>query len=171
MHWVDREQEPNSLAKIRNKYTKKWVEYYSNDKGKKPTDSYWTDYIDRFRQAFSDNCGYCETLCKGEIDHFRPKSKFPKLVYEWVNWVFSCHDCNQSKLNKWLSFSYVDPCTHLPKERPENFFDFDLDTGEILPKKNLSKVKKNQIWRMIVDLKLNALHHLKGRRFCLDLVP
>jgi len=170
MHWVDRGPEPKSLAKFRNKYTPKWVEHYSNKNGKKPTDSYWRDYIDRFSQAFSDNCGYCETLCKGEIDHFCPTSKFPNLVYEWTNWIFSCHDCNNSKLHKWPSFGYLDPCTNLPKERPENFFDFDLDTGEILPKKKLNKVKNNQIWQMINDLKLNAFHHLKGRRNFLYLV-
>ena len=29
-------------------------------------------------------CGYCEEETAGEIDHFRPVSKCPSLVYEWI---------------------------------------------------------------------------------------
>lgn len=170
MHWVDRGSEPNGLANIRTKYTPKWVRYYPGKMGKKPSDSRWRGFIDELGQPFSYYCGYCETSCRGEVDHFRPSSKFPKLVYEWVNWIFSCHDCNHSKLHKWPLCGFIDPCTTVPEERPENFFYFDLETGEILPKNKLKKEDWEKALLMVNDLKLNEYHHLRGRITFLKLV-
>jgi uncharacterized protein (TIGR02646 family) len=101
--------------------------------------------------------------CKGEVDHFRPKSRFPKRVYEWSNWVFACHDCNLSKLEKWPAGGYVDPCSIWSGRRAEDFFEFDVKTGEILAKRGLPTARRRKAMRMIEDLKLNAFHQLKRR--------
>lgn len=97
------------------------------------------------------------------MDHFRPKSRFPQYVYEWSNWVFSCRDCNNSKGEKWPEGGYIDPCARNPTSWPERFFDFDLKTGEIIPKAGLCRRRWEKAITMINDLALNAFHHLRKR--------
>lgn len=44
-------------------------------------------------------CYYCdqyiESSAYGDVDHYRPKSKYWWLAYTWENLVFSCQLCNQ----------------------------------------------------------------------------
>ncbi len=48
-------------------------------------------------------CAFCE--CKPteggniEVEHFKPKSIYPELSFEWLNFLPSCNKCNNSKLN------------------------------------------------------------------------
>ena len=170
MHWVNRGPEPTGLAVIRTRYTPRWVAYYPGRGGVKPNDSRWRDFLGDLCRVFSGLCAYCEELDKGEIDHFRPKSQFPQLVYQWSNWVFACHNCNQSKQEKWPPIGYVDPCSNSIQERPENFFRFDTETGEILPMLKMSPDLRDKAQKTIDDLSLNASHHLRERLEWLVLV-
>lgn len=170
MHYVDRGSEPNGVKKYRDLCTPRWIDYYEQGIGSKPTDSHWNKFHNNLREAFLGLCGYCECDCKGEVDHFRPKSQFPQRVYDWSNWVFSCHDCNNSKREKWPNGGYVDPCTKVLSSRPEEFFDFDLKTGEITPRTSLTPTRWAKASKMIDDLKLNAFHHLRRRLTWISLV-
>ncbi len=163
MHWVDRGTEPPALKKVRRKHTSRWVKHYRHGQGTKPSDDHWRDFHEDLRKAFSDLCAYCEETCKGEVDHFHPKSKFPEDVYRWSNWLFACHDCNHAKSDEWPSGGYVDPCAKTRLARPEEFFDFDWKTGEIVPKPRLSRARHKKAVTTIRDLKLNAYHKLKDR--------
>ena len=163
MHWVGRGREPTGLAAVRARYTPGWVNYYILDVGTRPTDSRWTDFKSDLERVFFGLCAYCESVCRGEVDHFQPKSIFPRLVYDWANWLMACHDCNHAKRDKWPAAGYVNPCATSIFERPENFFDFDTMTGEIVPKGGLSSRNRRAAQTMIDDLKLNEHHHLKNR--------
>ena len=167
MHWVDRGPEPTGLAAVSTRYTPRWVAYYQGRSGK-PSDSLWLNFLGDLCGSFSGLCAYCEERDKGEVDHFRPKSRFPERVYQWSNWIFACHNCNQSKRDKWPPGGYVDPCSK--RERPESFFRFDTTTGEILPKPELSPDLRDKAQKTIDDLSLNGSHHLKGRLRWLYLV-
>lgn len=50
-------------------------------------------------------CMYCEAYIRstsfGDIEHIKPKSKFPELEFEWNNLGFCCQRCNNNKLNKY----------------------------------------------------------------------
>lgn len=170
MHWVDRGQEPERLAEIRARYTPGWIRFYRSEAGSKPSDSRWREFSDDLANAFHGLCAYCEERCRGEVDHFRPKSRDPELAYAWSNWLFACHDCNHAKLDKWPSLGYVDPCARTRGARPERFFSFDLLTGEILPKEGLSPSRRRKAQDTIDDLRLNERHHLKNRREWLHLI-
>jgi len=170
MHYVDRGPEPKVLKKYRDEYTRRWVEYYEQGIGSKPTDSHWSKFNNKLGKVFSFICGYCETDCKGEVDHFRPKSRFPRKVYDWSNWIFSCHDCNNIKGEKWPNGGYIDPCIRTQSSQPEQFFEFDLKTGEIKPKVGLTGRRWQKAITMIDDLKLNAFHHLRRRLTWISLV-
>jgi len=173
MHWVERGPEPEGLKEIRGIYTQRWIDYYRHGKGKKPNDSRWSDFHDNLCRVFWGICAYCERRNKGEVEHFRPKSKFPELVYEWSNWLFACHDCNQAKGAKWPEEGYVDPCADSKSERPENYFTFNITEkpiGTMLPRKELSERQGQKAERMIHDLDLNARRHLRARRDLIELI-
>lgn len=60
---------------------------------------------DKLNEFYLGKCAYCETDCKAEVEHYRPKKKITGepvhpgyywLCYEWSNLVPSCHDCNTS---------------------------------------------------------------------------
>ena len=157
MRWIKRGSEPKKLKEVRKKYTGRWVTYYKDKrrKGKKPSDSRWREFEKPLGTVFRGMCGYCEEICKVQVDHFRPKVKFPVLVYEWTNWIYSCNSCNGMKWNKWPSFGYVNPCADEEKDRPEEYFYFDVITGEILPRNNLIPERRSRAQTMIDDLGLN----------------
>jgi uncharacterized protein (TIGR02646 family) len=163
MHWVDRGPEPQRLRMIRNRYTPRWIGFYRNNSNPKPSDSAWRGFHKELGAAFYGICGYCEEVCRGEVDHFKPKSKFPESVYQWSNWIFACHDCNRCKAEKWASVGYVNPCAPGKRYAPETYFDFDLITGEIIPILGLGSRQRRKALRMISDLGLNNYHHLKRR--------
>lgn len=170
MHYVDRGPKPKGLEQYHRNNTPRWVKYYKQGSGKKPTDSHWRKFRGILKESFSGLCGYCETRCTGEVDHFQPKSEFPEKVYEWSNWIFSCHDCNNSKSDKWPDEGYVDPCARIPSSRPENYFEFDFKNGDILPKTSLSSTDTAKAWKTILDLGLNEYPRSKNRREWIDLV-
>ena len=47
---------------------------------------------------FHGKCAYCESkitvVTYGSIEHFRPKSIYPELTFEWNNLLLSCDICN-----------------------------------------------------------------------------
>ena len=60
------------------------------------------------RADFSSQCAYClmsEPFAGGEenfeLDHFRPKKRFPDLWNDFYNLYYSCHPCNFTKLDHW----------------------------------------------------------------------
>jgi hypothetical protein len=76
------------------------------------------------REDFVRQCAYCllpEILASGqenfELDHFRPKSRFPYLLDDFYNIYYACHPCNHTKRDGWPSpeleaqgISLVDLC-------------------------------------------------------------
>jgi uncharacterized protein (TIGR02646 family) len=163
MHAVDRGREPPKLKAVRNKYTPRWVRYYRDGEGNKPSDDHWRKFQPDLSRVFSAICGYCEQSCKGQVDHFRPKSRYPQSVYRWSNWILACPTCNQNKGEGWPSGGYVDPCAKTRSAQPEAYFAFDTMTGEIVPKPGLSPTRHRKASQVIDDLQLNAYYHLKRR--------
>ena len=60
-------------------------------------------------------CAYCETPINAErsaaVEHFKPKSLFPTLVYDHGNYFLGCGGCNGSKADRWPAggLEYVRP--------------------------------------------------------------
>lgn len=108
------------------------------------------------------------------VDHFRPRSRFPELVYAWSNWIFSCRRCNQEKGNKWSEEGFVDPCADEIRERPENNFDYDLLTGDLIPRAGIPDNARRRAWDTIDDLGLNKfdvkIHRMEAVQFFLNRV-
>ena len=175
MHWVDRGPAPTGLDHVQNAFTPRWVAHYRDRVGNRPSDEHWRDFIDDLRSRFLGICGYCEEASGGGVDHFRPKSKFPELVYAWSNWVFACNSCNNAKNDSWPTGGYVDPCACSTQERPERFFDFNLRTGMIVPKSGLTQEERRKASQTIRGLGLNNPGYIQNRlgqiEFVRELLP
>ena len=173
MQWVDRGPAPAGVSHYVSTYTHLWVRYFQQGVGGPPNQhNYWTVFAADLRRRFHEKCGYCEQRFEaaGElqptVDHFRPRSRFPHLVYEWDNWVSSCQRCNFTKADQWPDTGYVDPCAADLLERPEEQFDYVPLTGEIVPKAGLTDSARRKAESTIDDIGLNETR-LRESRFTL----
>lgn len=167
MRWVDRGPKPEAVADYARRFTPGWVEYFQNRVGGRPDDSGWREFRSTLGRQSNNICWYCEQRCAAAadaggraatVDHFRPISKFPRLAYAWSNWVFSCYRCNsENKQDSWPETGYVDPCAAAVAERPEQYFDYDADTGAIIPRNDISDLARRKARHTIDDLGLNKL--------------
>jgi uncharacterized protein (TIGR02646 family) len=69
---------------------------------KKLTSFYRNDAVrDGLIKSSEGKCAFCECIpSEGgniEIEHFKPKSEYPELTFEWDNFLPSCRKCNGSK--------------------------------------------------------------------------
>lgn len=71
-----------------------------SDKSPKWKTSYWKAGKPRLKKDTSGKCAYCESptdiVAHGDVEHFRPKSRYWWLVYCFDNHLFSCQICNQT---------------------------------------------------------------------------
>ena len=85
----------------------------------------WSDDV-RVKDALETlshcKCAYCESAINARrsehVEHFKPKSLFPSLAYDWNNYFLACDGCNGTKLDKWpKQGEYVRPDEGQPEER------------------------------------------------------
>ena len=162
MHWVDRGPEPVGLEPVRSQYTPRWVVYYRNGVGQRPSDSHWRDFHQDLMEVFAGICAYCEEADKGEIDHFRPKRAF---LNSPTNGQIGCLLATIAIWQRVISGpgGYVNPCARSIPARPENFFDFDTVDCTSFPA-GLSRARHEKAVRTMQGLQLNAPHHYNGGR-------
>ena len=172
MHSVQRSPEPAFLADIRAAHCR-WEDV---NKGR---------IRDALVEDFGEVCAYCEQRCDPisangvrnaeTVDHFRPRSKFPDRWLDWHNLIYACYRCNQNKENSWPGYDgeitnkilaarhtrytpqseYVDPNATAGHRPTHEFFDFDVDTGEIAPASELDDLEWSTARRTILDIDLN----------------
>ncbi len=111
------------------------------------------DVKTELKKIFHDKCCYCETShIEGEIDHFRPQSKFPSLINNWYNLQLCCTPCNRHKSDKFDEL-LVNPTV----EFPEDMLTFDNE-GKIFPKNGNERMEYT-----IKTCKLNSNELNKAR--------
>ena len=167
MRWIERGPEPGRVEVYAREYTQGWVSYFQDGVEPRPTDSSWREFRQDLGERSSGMCWYCERRCDpaaevgdraATLDHFRPRSRFPHLTYQWSNWVFSCHRCNVGhKDDRWPENGYVDPAAGDERDRPERYFDYDLRTHDVIPRDGLVEDERRRVWDTIDDLGLNRL--------------
>ena len=108
-------------------------------------------------EASYGKCMYCESKVEaidyGDVEHIKPKNKFPDLEHQWSNLGFSCRKCNRTKWNKFdPEAPYVNPYEEDPKE-------FLIPFGEAL-----SAIKGNIRGRVTIEeIELNRDDLLEKR--------
>jgi uncharacterized protein (TIGR02646 family) len=128
--------------------SKRWHDELISKKASKQKANWsWHKKYDLLTNALlgcnNDHCAYCDCHPlkddKGfEIDHFKPKTKFPLESFFYYNLFPSCRECNKKNNN-------FDDLMLKPDEENykfEDYFRYDSFTGEIIP--NESKPIENQ---------------------------
>lgn len=81
------------------------------------------------------HCSFCdgfpiEPVSANSIEHFKPKSQFPRLAYTWKNLFYCCSKCQESKLES-FDRKLVKP--DVSDYSFDYYFQYDTKTGEIIP--------------------------------------
>ena len=136
-------------------------------------------------EDFNGICGYCEQSCveptraerdnEESVDHFRPRRQFPSEWLGWLNLIYSCRRCNQSKGSKWPTIGdydnqrlgsisryqqvseYVCPNRSDTQPHCETMFVYVLQSGEIAPAEDLQDTGWSMAYRTIADVDLNSI--------------
>lgn len=71
--------------------------------------------------ASSEKCIYCESKVTqvyfGDVEHIKPKVKFPEHTYDWENLGFVCAVCNNNKGDDYdEALPYVNPFVEEPTD-------------------------------------------------------
>lgn len=85
--------------------------------------------------------------CEGDVDHFKPKSQYPALAYEWSNYRLALPAINRRKRD------YEDVLD--PFEIKNEWFELNTLDGSIHPSAKASKTLREKILAMIERLRLN----------------
>lgn len=131
MFFVNREEFRNTptmrklIKKLSDDERASWENYY-NKKRKSRPEGRWrqNDIPLNLEEMFWQNCAYCgRKIIRGEVDHFLPKFKQKyDRVYDWDNYLWSCHDCNSIKsTNEGL----INPCCAIESK----YIRFNKNTG------------------------------------------
>ena len=93
-------------------------------------------------------CCYCEDKIpksghNKEVEHFRPKSKYPCLTNDWCNLLLACRRCNGTKGAEFPKSQdgeplLLDPSN--PTDDPEDHVDFIVDEDQITENRTLGFV-------------------------------
>ncbi|MCE7991640.1 MAG: hypothetical protein HEP71_06660 [Roseivirga sp.] len=125
MHFINKDSFPESpialLAKLNIEHRPDWKLYnqarLSKEKPlpKKPVAAWLNEGIRLpLKKLFLKNCGYCgihsDTGHDAEVDHHFPISKDVEgdFIFDWDNYVWSCHSCNSMKRSK---YPLLNPCS------------------------------------------------------------
>jgi uncharacterized protein (TIGR02646 family) len=114
-------------------------------------------------------CAYCEGPLddhKQHIEHFRTRSRFPKLMFEWRNLYLSCAQVDSCGIYKDHSAGahdpddLIDPCI----DDPDRFFRF-YSNGAIKVRQGLSPADARRAHETLRVFNLNPEHgSLRARR-------
>ena len=119
---------------------------------------------DALINASYSKCMYCESKIThvyfGDIEHIKPKTKYPNLKFEWSNLGFVCAKCNNAKSDQYNETTpYINPY----EEDPNNFvFAF----GALL--KNKQGSERGEL--TIADITLNRPDLIEKRQTNLELI-
>ncbi|MFI0478898.1 MAG: HNH endonuclease [Candidatus Rhabdochlamydia sp.] len=105
-----------------------------------------------------NKCVYCESIFShvdfGDVEHIKPKSKYPQETFVWENLGIVCRRCNHEKSDKYdESAPYINPYSEDPEDHIAIF-------GSILSQKKGSE--RGQL--TILDIGLNRLDLIEKRK-------
>jgi uncharacterized protein (TIGR02646 family) len=174
MEKITRNETPDFLKEKAEEWGKEWSakQVTAKKMGKTATFS-WRQYkkqeykeILAQLQLMTDNCAYCnirllhiEVAPKPSIDHFRPKTTFPLLAYEYGN-LFPCCEVCQERGNRF------DELLLKPDEQNYDFdayFIIDFPTGELRANPQGNGKQKSRADKTIELFKLNSAGKSQAR--------
>ncbi len=105
-------------------------------------------------------CAFCEAKPAEsgniEVEHFRPKSLYPELAFEWSNFLPVCRKCNDSKSNHDTG---KEPIVDPSSDDPELIFTYNFIN--IVPKDDKNEIADRTI--EICDLNSERLYEARAK--------
>lgn len=111
--------------------------------------NYWSRAANELHSAYSGICAYTAVYLPelGSVDHFRPKTNYPGLTYEWSNYRLASGRVNSTKGNQ---EGIIDPF-----EVGDDWFHLDIPSCLLKPNPGLSRDLQTRIRSTINSLRLN----------------
>lgn len=99
---VRRGRAPDVLTRNRARWVKELQNARTPEERQRILDRYrHEDVRGALVTLFHGKCAYCESFIRhvdsGHIEHYRPKSKYPRHAFTWSNLVLACGVCNGSE--------------------------------------------------------------------------
>ncbi len=115
-----------------------------------------------------DRCYFCSDSRGTDIDHFRPKSRYPEHTFAWPNLLLVCSGCNRKKADQFPLDPDGQPLLIDPtSENPWDDLFFEPATGQIVARWDLLSDVQNPKGVTTTDdriLPLNIEAVTEGRR-------
>lgn len=127
----------------------------SPTKGEWDDHAYWRAVLPDLRSSYNNLCAYSSSHIRSgnsrdteSVDHFRPRSIYPQLAYEWENYRLC-----RVKMNgyKGCHEDVLDPFTI-----PNGWFRLNFDSFLLVPDPTLNKQDKGRVLATINRLRLNS---------------
>lgn len=120
MHKVERNEAPAGLIKKNLEFKDIYKNIDVGDEWTKFTKTKLKEEtVEQLKKMYKGCCAYCEGKYEStsypHIDHFKPKSLYPELTFEYNNMNISCEKCNKAKSNK-FDFKLINPSEDNPDE-------------------------------------------------------
>jgi hypothetical protein len=111
--------------------------------------AFWKRAAKELHAAYSGVCAYTcfYMMPPGSIDHYLPKSSYPRYAYEWSNLRLASHRVNLYKKD---SVDVLDPCAIAA-----GWFIMDVPSCLIRPADDLEEPARTQVQNTVDILQLN----------------
>lgn len=164
---VNKEEEPEFLLAYKKKYSPKtWADYNRDDIRNKIKENILVLEQEEY-------CPYCEKRIyasdDGHIEHIKPRDNYPKEFQDYENIIVSCNQKNSCGVHK--KNNYDSKFINLVTDNPEYYFDYNIASGEIVPKTN--DENSNEYIRAVytIDtLSLNNYELKEARKAFIDIL-
>lgn len=137
MRKIDRPQQPECLESHATKWTETFVTARQQDpkyKFRWPQQDCYQAVRKQLSEMTQGHCAFCDgrigTESRETVEHFRPKSRFPSLAYQWDN-LFPCCDMCQSQKREQFEEGLLKPDD--TEFAFNSYFIANYKTGEIAP--------------------------------------
>ncbi len=118
------------------------------------------------RQMTNDHCAFCDIFqmvaeIRETIEHFKPKSQYPREAFQWENLFLCCDKCQGAKQE------LFDPLLLKPDEVEYEFahyFIFKFSSGELQPNPTASPLDQQRAVMTITLYGLNEGERPQARK-------
>lgn len=163
---VNKDEEPDFLLEYKRKYSpKSWIDY--NKDGIRSEIKKNILFLEQ-----EEYCPYCEKRIydnEGHIEHIKPRDLYPKEFESYNNLIVSCDEknsCGKYKRNNY-SNNLINPVI----DDPDEYFDYNIASGEIIPKNNDESSKEYiRAIYTIETLNLNCYELKEARKALIDIL-
>lgn len=118
------------------------------------------DIKEKLFASSHQKCAFCEAKPAEsgniEVEHFKPKSLYPELAFEWDNFLPVCRKCNDSKSNHDTG---IEPIVDPSYDDPETIFTYNFIN--IVPKDDKNEIADRTI--EICDLNSERLYEARAK--------